>query len=73
MYRTELATILSEFNLMVRMYGKLLGVTTRGLTTRVIGYGNALRWLLYTVVYVTIPLKRVSYFMALLKTPLLGK
>jgi hypothetical protein len=72
MYRTELATILSEFNLMARMHGKLLGVTTRGLTTRAIGYGNALRLWLYTAVYVTIPLKRATYYMVWLKTEPLG-
>ena len=72
MYRTEPATTLSEFNLMVRMHGKPLGVTTRVLIIEAIGYGNALRWLLYTVVYVTIPLKRVSYYMDRLKTEPLG-
>ena len=72
MYRTEQATTLSGYSLMVRMPIKLLGVTIVGLTTSLTGYGNALRWLQYTVAYVTILLKRVTYCMALLKTELLG-
>jgi hypothetical protein len=68
MFRTELATILSEFKPMARMHGRLLDVTTRGLTmTRVVGSGNALRLSQFTLVFEWDALKRAICYSVKLK------
>ena len=72
MFRTELATTLSEFKLMVRMSFKLLGVTIVDLTTLAIMFGSAPRLSQFTLALTT-PLKRVIFFSVSHKILLLGE